>query len=116
MKKYLILVCLLSLGITARSQHQPAATTDSLSYYRQQIDALDSTLIVLLGQRMKVAENIGRYKIVHQLAVVQNNRFNEVLEKAVQTGAGQGLSEAFIKALYHNIHEESLRKQRELKK
>lgn len=117
MKKLLLSITFAIAGLAVKAQEaRPAVTTDSLSVFRSKIDALDSSIIVLLGARMQVAEDVGRYKQVHHIGVVQHNRFQEVLNKAIRDGAAQGLSEKFIRALYHEIHEESIRKQEALKR
>ena len=84
---------------------------DSISYYRMQIDSLDQQLTDLLGKRMRAARAIGAYKMVHHTNVVQPARFEEVLQNAVQRGRMQQLSEDFIRALYNDIHKESVRQQ-----
>ncbi|ANH83562.1 hypothetical protein A8C56_23615 [Niabella ginsenosidivorans] len=84
---------------------------DTLSYYRKQIDTLDKQLVDLLGQRMKAARAIGIYKMDHKIGVVQSARFEEVLKAAIQQGKTRQLSEEFIRALYNDIHKESIHQQ-----
>ncbi|HVI43420.1 MAG TPA: chorismate mutase [Chitinophaga sp.] len=88
---------------------------DTLTVFRAKIDRLDKEIIDLLGERMEAARAIGIYKMVHKVEVVQSNRFNEVLQRAVDHGKSKGLSEAFIKELYEDIHKESIRQQEALK-
>ena len=69
-----------------------------------------------MGQRMEAARAIGVYKMDHKIAVVQSTRFNEVLQQAVAAGKAEGFSEEFVKALYEDLHKESVRQQEALKK
>ncbi|MEL7222399.1 MAG: bifunctional 3-deoxy-7-phosphoheptulonate synthase/chorismate mutase type II, partial [Bacteroidota bacterium] len=58
-------------------------STDNMEYLaniddlRQQIDNIDNDLIQMIGQRMKVAEQIGEYKKRNNIAILQTNRWNE---------------------------------------
>ena len=94
-----------------KAKAQEAAKKDTMSYYRKQIDTLDKQIIDLLGERMKAARAIGTYKLDHQIGVVQSARFEEVLQHAIERGKGQELSEEFVKALYNDVHKESIRQQ-----
>jgi chorismate mutase len=57
---------------------------------------------------MKVAEQIGLLKKTKNVAVLQNQRWNEILEKMVQEGKEKGLSEEFVLKLFKAIHQESI--------
>jgi len=52
-----------------------------LNHYRQEIDDIDQQLVDLLVRRMKVAEDIGRYKSERHLPVLDPQREREKLEK-----------------------------------
>lgn len=75
---------------------------------RTEIDAADSKLLEILGKRMQVAEKIGALKKEKNIAVLQNKRWNEVLQKMTQEGSSKGLSEDFILRLFKAIHQESI--------
>jgi len=94
-----------------KAQAQEVAAKDTMVYYRKQIDTLDKQLINLLGQRMKAARAIGVYKMDHHIGVVQSARFEEVLNAAILRGKTQHLSEEFVRALYGDIHKESIRQE-----
>lgn len=88
---------------------------DTLTYYRTQIDTLDKQIIDLLGQRMTAARAIGIYKMNHKMNVVQSARFEEILLNAIKRGNQLHLSEEFIRALYNDIHKESIYQQEQLR-
>src|SRR5947209_2714457 len=75
---------------------------------RQQIDHLDDELMQILSQRMKVAENIGKYKKENNITILQTNRWNEILERAVKQGEKVGLSKEFITKYLDAVHLESI--------
>ena len=68
-------------------------------------------MIHRLGQRMEIIEQIGKYKAHHKIAVVQQKRFDAILQRNILLGKEVDLSEKFITALMHAIHEESVRKE-----
>ncbi|MEY2702743.1 MAG: hypothetical protein RLY43_1381, partial [Bacteroidota bacterium] len=79
-----------------------------LTNLRTQIDELDSKLITILANRMQIADAIGQVKKEKNVAVLQSNRWNEVLRRMIAEGEGKGLSEEFILKLYKAIHQESI--------
>jgi len=113
-KKILISMSILCSLFLGNVKAQDAVRKDTMTYYRKQIDTLDKQIIDLLGQRMKAARAIGIYKMDHQMGVVQSARFEEVLRNAIRRGKEQQLSEEFIRALYNDVHTESVRQQETL--
>ena len=106
------LLLLITAGrVTAQDKRNP----DTLTYYRAQIDTLDDHIIDLLGRRMAAARAIGIYKMDHKITVVQSARFEEVLLNAIKKGMDRRLSEEFIRALYNDIHKESIHQQEQLR-
>jgi chorismate mutase len=81
---------------------------NKMTKLRANIDVLDANLLELLGKRMKVADEIGQVKKDANVAVLQNNRWNEIQEKMILEGGKKGLTEEFIVKLFKNIHQESI--------
>ena len=88
---------------------------DSISEYRLHIDSLDNRIIELLAERMDVAREIGEYKLKHGMAVVQHDRYNEMLLSVERRAEAIGLTKSFIHQIFRTIHEESVRQQMQLK-
>lgn len=82
-----------------------------LNKYRTKIDEYDVKLLDLLSERMKMAVKIGQLKKDKNVAVLQNNRWNEILQKMIIAGAEKGLSEEFIEKMFKAIHQESILQQ-----
>ncbi|HOH71875.1 MAG TPA: bifunctional 3-deoxy-7-phosphoheptulonate synthase/chorismate mutase type II [Paludibacteraceae bacterium] len=89
-------------------------STEDLVDLRRQIDILDNDLLEVLVKRMRVSTEIGIYKKEHGIAVLQTNRFNEILEKRIANGVKLGMSHEFMRTILAAIHEESVRIQVEL--
>ena len=75
---------------------------------RQQIDQLDDELMSILGQRMRIADQIGDYKKDNSITILQTKRWNEILERAFKKGERLGLSKEFITKYFNAIHLESI--------
>ncbi|MEM9885681.1 MAG: bifunctional 3-deoxy-7-phosphoheptulonate synthase/chorismate mutase type II [Bacteroidota bacterium] len=94
-----------------------SSDTDDMEYQhhidhlRQEIDELDADIMNLMAQRMKIADKIGEYKKAKNIAILQNSRWQEVLETAVAQGQMKGLSEEFVKSLFKAVHQESINHQ-----
>lgn len=87
---------------------------NKINTLRTQIDVIDHQLIDILGKRMKVAEEIGSLKKRHNVAVLQNKRWNEILGKMILEGEEKNLSEEFILRMFKAIHQESINHQEEI--
>lgn len=83
----------------------------ALEHLRQDIDRLDEEIIQLLGQRMKISERIGQYKKQNEITILQEARWNHILERMMSEGTAQGLSKDFIKAFLDSVHMESIAQQ-----
>lgn len=83
----------------------------ALEKLRQQINHLDDELMQILGQRMKVAEQIGAYKKNNEITILQTNRWNEILERAFRQGEKLGLSQEFVSRYFDAVHMESIQHQ-----
>jgi chorismate mutase len=81
---------------------------------RQQINQLDDELLLLLGQRMKVAEKIGQYKKENNITILQTNRWNAILERAFAKGEKLGLSKEFVTKYFDAVHMESINHQNKI--
>ena len=86
----------------------------SLDKLRKDIDLIDEELIHILGSRMKVAREIGQYKKDQNLTILQSDRWMEVLQKFVEKGNNNHLSEDFITKVIKAIHDESISQQEEI--
>ena len=110
------LAILLSIGISTTaitSLHAQTTTANSsdpvLTNKRREIDSLDKKLFAILGERERVVKEIGIYKAKNHIPSLQASRFQQVLEKGIEAGKKENLSEEFVTELLNAIHKESLR-------
>src|ERR1700744_6149442 len=88
----------------------------ALAKLREQINHIDDELLQLLGQRMKIADQIGTYKKDNNITILQTNRWNSILEKAFTKGEKLNLSKEFITKYYDAVHMESINHQNKIMK
>ncbi|MGO3261465.1 MAG: chorismate mutase [Mesonia sp.] len=85
-----------------------------LKKLRTQIDKMDEQLVDVLGERMQVADAIGKVKKEHNVAILQPERWQEVLRRMIKLGSENGFEEEFIMQIYKAIHQESIARQQKV--
>ena len=95
------------LKVKNKSSENASYLTE-IAKLRTKIDAVDSKLLEIIGHRMQVSEAIGNLKKENNTAVLQNQRWMEILERMKEEGSQKGLSEAFILNFFKAIHQESI--------
>ncbi|MBT4165740.1 chorismate mutase [archaeon] len=83
-----------------------------LRKYRAQIDKIDSKIVKLLSQRVKVSLEVGKLKKDKGVKVVDMAREREVFDKVVKEGIKMGLGENYIKKVFKMIIRDSRRNQK----
>ncbi len=83
--------------------------TDILEQYRDQIDSIDFQLIELLNKRMKITEDIGKYKLKNNVSIFQLKRWLDITKTRQEFGDSLGMDIQFIKRILQLVHRESIR-------
>lgn len=91
-----------------------SCSTEGITQLRHQIDDCDDQLIELLAKRMRICREIGVYKKEHNMQVLQTGRYNEILDKRGEQAQRCEMSRDFIKRVFEEVHEESVRQQIEI--
>ena len=102
--------------LTSLQLRRTPVGSDIIGDYRLHIDTIDNRIIELLAERMDVAREIGEYKLKHDMAIVQHDRYNEILLAVEARAEAMGVSKRFIHQIFSMIHEESVRLQIQLQK
>lgn len=87
------------------------AMRDGLEELRDMIDQLDEEIVQKLGARMDIAERIGDHKRLHNVAILQPERWERIMKRQLRMARHLGLSEAFVREFMDAIHRESIRRQ-----
>ncbi len=102
---------LLSKLIVRNPTTDNALALSKLEDLRDQIDEVDDQIVTLLAERMHIARLIGEYKFNHNIAVLQPERWEEIVRTRTLSGVEKKLTEQFILSLYTLIHKESIYQQ-----
>lgn len=102
-----------SLVLRSKTAEDSAFNTQ-LEKLRLLIDEYDSRMIEVLGKRMRIADEIGLLKKDNNVAVLQNQRWRQVLEKMTAEGMQENLGDEFILKLFRAIHQESISHQQKI--
>ena len=80
-----------------------------LTSLRTEIDQLDKQLWEIIGKRVDVVRAIGEWKHAHGEAILQPQRYQQVVENCIATGQQYGLSEKLVREVMELLHNESVR-------
>ena len=89
-------------------------STENISLLRHQIDDIDNQIIEELAKRMRICREIGVYKKEHDMTIVHNDRYSEIIDKRGEQGSKLGVDQDCIKNIFGLIHQESVRQQYEI--
>ena len=65
----------------------------------------------LVQRRMGLATDIGLYKKQNNMTILQQSRWEDILETNIKKGQKRDLSAGFIMKMFKAIHQESINKQ-----
>jgi chorismate mutase len=83
----------------------------ALTSLRSEIDKIDEEILGLIGDRMKLAEQIGAYKKANNMTIFQIERWQEIVQTRTQLAERIGLSKDFMDRYLEQLHKESIRTQ-----
>ncbi|MBS1546776.1 MAG: chorismate mutase [Bacteroidetes bacterium] len=98
-------------SLILRQSAAEAHLRNELQEHRDLIDRLDEEIMQKLAARMEISERIGAFKQAHNIAILQPERWRQIMLAMQAFGKEAGLSPAFIQALMDAVHDESIRKQ-----
>jgi len=73
---------------------------NGLEPYRQRLDGLDDQITRLLGERFEVCRDIARYKLAHEIPMMQPHRVTAVRERYLRRGEEANLPADFTGDLF----------------
>lgn len=98
-------------GLIFRKPSGSQEFQNRLEELRSEIDKIDQQLIDIISQRMGIVEQIGKYKKVNKITILQLKRWNQIFRERIKNGEELGLSREFIMKLLEIVHEESIQRQ-----
>lgn len=95
-------------GLAAVTEQPPTAESAELAALRQQMDETDDEIWALLYRRMNISRQIGVYKRLHGMQVLQQARYDELLQRRMQWAAQHKIAPEAAKQIMDIIHEQSV--------
>ncbi len=95
-----------------KSSFEKENSLKKLEILRNEINEIDASLIQLLANRMAISQKIGVEKKAKNVAILQPERWNELLQERIKKGNKIGLAEGFMEKIYKAIHQESIKIQK----
>ncbi len=92
-----------------KSNFEKETARKKLEVLRNNINEVDTALIQMLANRMKISKQIGEAKKDKNVAILQPNRWMELLKERIQKGRNFDLSPEFMEKIYKTIHQESIK-------
>lgn len=83
----------------------------NLQSLRQQIDITDTKFIAALAERFAIVEQIKTYKKKHNLATLDQSRYEQMISDRKQIAKDKNVSPELIEAIFVAIHDSSLKQQ-----
>jgi len=97
-----------------KSSFEKENSLKKLEVLRDEINDIDASLIRLLANRMAVSKKIANEKKARNVAILQTERWNELLKKRILKGENIGLDANFMEKIYKAIHQESIKIQEDI--
>jgi len=94
-----------------RTRDISAVDSGAIDELRLKITNLDDRLFDILSARMNMSEEVGRFKLQHNITILQQERWMKIIESRLSKSDNYQLSERFIRQIMDAIHQESIRHQ-----
>ncbi|MFE8599258.1 chorismate mutase [Archangium violaceum] len=91
------------------SDQKPSPEAHPLAGLREQLDAIDVTLVETLARRLQLCGEIALRKREHDIPMMQQGRVEFVKQRCAEMGAARGLDPDFVRRLYTLIIDEACR-------
>lgn len=91
-----------------------AMSIAQLKKWRDEIDRLNDEMLVLLKERLHYSSLIGELKKEKHVSIFQPERWRTILEEMNKRGKELDINDGFIRNLFIQIHDESVRIQAEI--
>jgi chorismate mutase len=97
--------------LVLRSNVMEQRSFEDLDNFRKQVHTLDSELFDILMKRMRISEEIGRFKKEHNITILQEEHWKKLLESRLHMAKTLNLSDDFVRSILDAIHLESITRQ-----
>ena len=89
--------------LTPGAKPTPEQEKAMLAPYRARIDALDTQIVALLGQRFGIIDEVAKLKAEHGIAPILPDRVEEVVQHARARAEKAGVDPKLVEQIYRFI-------------
>lgn len=100
--------------LVVRKVNPENASMETLNELRFKIDQIDNEIISTLKKRMGISEKIGEYKKANNMTVLQQQRWDSLLEKYYKAADENNLDKKMIDTIFKAIHQASINVQSQI--
>lgn len=93
--------------MTQQGRFSPPDTSAILQTQRDQLDSINSQMVDLLSERMRVCMDIAELKAVHGIPMMQPQRISQILGHLKEQSLQVGLNSAYVESIFKLIIEET---------
>ncbi len=97
--------------LVLRSKDISTSIISELEELRTKIGDLDDKLFDILSARMLMSEEVGQLKKAHNITILQQNHWSNIIKSRLSQSENYKISEQFIRQIMDAIHQESIRHQ-----
>ena len=97
--------------LVLRSKDISSSIISELEELRTKIGDLDDKLFDILSARMLMSEEVGQLKKIHNITILQQNHWSNIIKSRLSQSDNYKISERFIRQIMDAIHQESIRHQ-----
>lgn len=98
-------------NLVLRSENVQLDMLAELEKLRTMTSALDDRIFFLLAERMKISEDVGKFKSANNITILQQEHWAKIISNRLNSANENGLSVKFIRQIMDAIHQESIRHQ-----
>lgn len=98
-------------NLVLRSKEISVDALSVLEDMRSKIAILDDRLFDILGARMQLSEDVGRFKRESNMTILQQEHWTKVIAARIDSRGDYRLTKHFVRQLMDAIHQESIRHQ-----
>ena len=104
----------MTVDLKIRNREGEDKFNTDIKQLRAKIDLIDDQILEALGKRMKVADSIGYLKKENNVAILQPERWNAILQRLIANADENELSKEFVIRFLKAIHQESIQHQHKI--
>jgi len=97
--------------LVLRSKIISDSAQQGLEEMRDKIGILDDRLFEILAARMLLSEEVGKFKLDHNITILQEEHWKKVISGRLEKAGEYGLAERFVRLVMDALHQESIRHQ-----